>query len=552
MRKTWLFVLALVLLAGTVLAGCGAKNKNGSGSGAKEQVFNMNLATEPPSLDPALAQDSVSFTVLTGMYEGLTRQDPDGKIVPGVAEKWDISDDQKTYTFHLRKDAKWSNGDPVTAHDFEYAWKRVLSPDLNPASPYAYQLYYVKNAQNYNVATDNPNHIKDPNQVGVKALDDNTLEVQLENPTPYFLSIVSFWTTFPVHKSAKDNTAWAAEAKTIVSNGPFKIADWKHGNQLDLVPNENYYAKDEIKLKKVHFVMVANANTELQMYKTGQLSFAGFPTGEIPTEQIETLKKTNKDEFRNKQTAGTYYFNMNNSKPPFNNVNVRKAFAMSVDRQLLVKQVTKGEQQPAFGFVPPSIMGEKDSFRTEHSDQGFFKEDVAQAKQLLAQGLKEEGMSKMPVVSLTINESTSHKKIAEAIADMWRKNLGVQVKIQTQEWKVFLKNRQNMNYDIARAGWSADYNDPMTFIDLFTSKGGNNDTGFKNAQYDDLVKQAYATADQKKRMELMAQAEKLLVQDNMAIMPIYYYSGVHLVKTQVQNIVMDYQGQVNYTRAYLK
>lgn len=547
MRKSWLLVLALLLVSGTVLAGCGS-NKSSS----KDQVFNMNLTSEPPTLDPALAQDSVSFTVLTGLYEGLTRKDADGKVIPGIAETWDVSDDQKTYTFHLRKDAKWSNGDPVTAHDFEYAWKRVLDPDMNPASPYAYQLYYIKNAQNYNIKTDNPNHISDPNQVGVKALDDYTLEVQLENPTPYFLSITSFWTTFPVHKSAKDNPAWAAEANTMITNGPFKITTWKHGNEIDLVPNENYYAKDEVKLQKVHFVMVKNASTELQMFQTGQLNFAGFPTGEIPTEQIEKLKQTNKDELRIQPIASTYYYNFNNTKAPFDNANIRKAFALAVDRQQLVEKVTKGGQQPALGFVPPSIMGEKKTYREEYPDTGFMKPDVAAAKEALAQGLKEKGLTSLPTVTLTINEGTGHKQIAEALADMWRKNLGVDVKIETQEWKVFLKNRQNLNYEIARAGWSADYNDPMTFIDMFTSKGGNNDIGFKNAQYDELVRKAYATADQKERMQLMNQAETILVKDNMAILPLYYYTGVYMVKKNVQNIAMDYQGMVDYTRAYVQ
>ncbi|CAM3728909.1 peptide ABC transporter substrate-binding protein [Cohnella lubricantis] len=543
MRKTWLSILALLLVTGVLLAGCGTKNASGPG------IFNMNLSSDPPSLDPALAQDSVSFVVLTGLYEGLTRKDAEGNTIPGVAEKWDISGDKKTYTFHLRHDAKWSNGDPVTAHDFEYAWKRVLDPNLNPASPYAYQLYYIKNAQNYNMAADNPDHISDPNQVGVKALDDYTLQVELENPTPYFLSITSFWTLFPVHQSAKSNPAWASKAETMITNGAFKMASWKHGNAIDLVPNENYYAKGEVKLKKVHFYMVNNASTEMMMFHTGQLSFAGFPTGEIPAEQIGKLKEINKDELHIQPTAGTYYYAFNLTKQPFDNLNIRKALTMAIDRQLIVDKVTKGGQVPAYGFVPPSIQGDGQMFREQYPDTGLLSEDIAQAKQLLAQGLKEEGLASFPPVTLTINDGAGHKQVAEALADMWRKNLGIEVQIQTQEWKVFLQNRTSLNYDIARAGWSADYNDPMTFIDMYTSTSGNNDLGFKNPQYDALVKQAYASSDQQQRMQLMDQAEQILVKDNMAILPVYYYSGVYMVQQNVQGLEMDYQGQIDFTRA---
>ncbi|QHT60601.1 peptide ABC transporter substrate-binding protein [Paenibacillus lycopersici] len=533
MKKKMLLLVSLALVLTAALSACG---KSGSGSG---QTFRMNLTTEPPSLDVAQAQDQVSFTVMSGLFEGLTRMDANGNIVPGVAEKWDISADGKTYTFHLR-DAKWSNGDAVTAKDFENSWKRTLDPNLNPPAPYAYQLYYIKNGQNYNIAQDNPNHITDASQVGVKAIDDKTLEVQLENPTPYFLNIAAFFTAYPIHEGST-----FAEANGYVGNGPFKMKSWKHGDSIELVPNENYWDKDNIKLTSVKFSMVKDPNTELSMYKTGQLDWAGAPTGSIPTEQIAKYRTENNKELNIKGIASTYYYNFNNTKKPFDNAKVREALSMAINRQDLVDKVTKAGQVPAYGFVSTGIHGVNGEYREEVKDN-YFTEDVAKAKQLLAEGLAEEGMTKMPAFSLSFNEGT-HEQVAQAIADMWKTNLGIDVKLEKQEWKVFLKNRQSLNYDIARAGWGADYNDPMTFIDMFTSKGGNNDIGFKNADYDALVKDAYATNDQQKRVDDMAKAEKILIGDNMAIMPLYYYSSAQLIKPYVKNFVVDYSGNIDYS-----
>lgn len=551
-RKSLLLIVALVLVLGTVLAGCGKNDNNnskGNGDGklAKDQTFRMNLSSEPPSLDPAQAQDNTSNTVLNAIYEGLTRKDKNGETQPAIAESWDISDDNLTYTFHLRKDAKWSNGDTVNAHDFEYAWKRVLDPNLDPAPPYAYQLYYIKNAQKYNDKT-LKDHITDPSQVGVKATDDYTLEVQLESPTPYFLSLTSFQTYYPVHQSVKDNAAWAAEAKTMVTNGPFVLDEWKHNDKIVLKKNGKYYDKDKVNFTEVDMTMVNDASTQLNMYQTNQLDFVGKPTGEIPTDQIPTLKKNKKDEIEIKGIASSYYYVFNTTEKPFNNVKVRKAFAMSISRQDIVDNVTLAGEIPAYGFVPPGIKGEKEEYRTEHKDD-YFKEDYTEAKKLLQEGLQELGLTKVPEITLIHNESAGHKKIAEAIADMWQKNLGVKVKVESQEWGVFLKNRTNLNYQIARAGWGADYNDPMTYIDMWTSKSGNNDSGWKSPEYDSLVKDAYSTADQARRMKDMSEAEKLLM-DNQIIMPIYYYSNVRLLKPEFKDVFIDYKGDIFFTNGY--
>ncbi|WP_106768323.1 peptide ABC transporter substrate-binding protein [Paenibacillus faecalis] len=551
-HKSLLLLLTLILAVGTVLAGCGSNNKNDSNSAGsddgkpKEQVFRMNLASEPPTLDPGQAQDNTSNTVINAVFEGLVRKGEDGEPIPGVAEKWDVSDDGLKYVFTLRKDAKWSNGDPVTAKDFEFAWKRVLDPNFAPAPPYVYQLYYIKNAKAYNLGD-----ITDPNEVGVKATDDYTLEVTLESPTPYFLSLMSFQTYYPIHSSAKDNPKWATKADTLIGNGPFKVTNIAKGQKIELAKNDQYWDKDNIKLEKVEMSIVNSGATELSSYRNNELDYAGKPTGSIPTDQLETVKKEMPDELNIKGISSTYFYVFNTTAPPFDNVNIRKAFSMAINRQALVEKITMAGEIPAYGFVPPGIKGEKDEYRKEVPDN-YFEENIEEAKKLLAQGMQEEGYTTLPEITLIHNSDDNHKKIALAVADMWKNNLGVEVSVQNQEWGVFLQNRSNLDYQIARSGWGADYNDPMTYIDMWTSNSGNNDSGFKNEEYDKLVEEAYKTNDNAKRMELMSRAEEILVKENQVVMPLYYYSNVSLVKPWVKGLNIDFKGDIDFTRAYIE
>ncbi|MGZ7443672.1 peptide ABC transporter substrate-binding protein [Paenibacillus sp. TH7-28] len=560
--KSLLLLLTLVLAVGTLLSACGSNggsngaanggNNTASNSGdsgeeklAADQTLKINLSAEPPTFDPAQAQDSQSNTVLKTMYEGLTRQDDSGQSVPGVAEKWDI--DGTKYTFHLRKDAKWSNGDPVTANDFVFAWERVLSPKTSPAAPYAYQLYYLKNGKEYNEGK-----VTDFSQVGVKAVDDYTLEVELTAPTPYFLGLTSFYTFYPVHQSVKDDPKWAVDQSKMIVNGAFTLTNWVKGQTIEVTKNENYWDKDNIKLSKITMSLVNSSTTELASYQNGELDRAGHPNGEIPTDQIPILRDQLKDELEIKGIASTYYYEFNVTAEPFDNVNIRKAFAMAIDRQAIVDNVTLGGQLPAFGYVPPGIKGKtfEVEYRNEHKDD-YFTENVEEAKKLLEQGMKEKGYTKLPEITLIYNSSDAHKKVALAVADMWKKNLGVDVKTQNQEWAVFIENRQNLNYQVARAGWTADYNDPMTFLDMWVTDGGNNDTGFSNEEYDKLIAEAKATDDEAKRDEAFAKAEKIFIQDNMVVMPLYYYTNVAAEKPYLKGVVLDFSGAVDYTRAYL-
>ncbi|QQZ61364.1 peptide ABC transporter substrate-binding protein [Paenibacillus sonchi] len=565
--KSLLLMIALVLVIGTVLAGCGGNNANngnaaatnapgnegskntGTATGdeklAADQTLRVNLTSEPPTFDPAQAQDSQANTVLKTMYEGLTRMnDETGQAEPGIAEKWDISADGLVYTFHLR-DAQWSNGDPVEAADFVRGWKIVLDPNTNPTAPYAYQLYYLKNAEEYYTKK-----VTDFSQVGVKAVDAKTLEVTLKSPTPYFLGLLSFYTYYPVHKSIEGNPKWATNKDTMITNGAFTLTEWTTGQAIQVTKNEKYWDAASIKLSKIDFSIVNSGATELLSYKNGELDRAGNPNGEIPSEQLPIVKKELPNEFVSKGIAATYYYYFNTTEKPFSNVKIRKALTMAINRQALIDNITLGGQLPAFGLVPPGIAGVDGEYRNTIKDS-YFTEDVEQAKTLLAEGLKEEGLTALPPVDLSYNTSENHKKIALAIADMWKNNLGITVNTVNQEWAVFIDNRQSQNYQIARAGWTADYNDPMTFLDMFVTGGGNNDAGYANPEYDKLIADAKTNSDLAKRQEDFAAAEKMLIQDDMVIMPIYYYTNNSLTKEYLKGVTLDFSGAVDFTRGYL-
>lgn len=560
-------MIALVLVIGTVLAGCGGNNNankgndaaatnagnastnTGNASGdeklAADQTLKVNLSAEPPTFDPAQAQDNQAHTVLQTMYEGLTRVNAEtGQAEPGIAEKWDISADGLVYTFHLR-DAQWSNGDPVEAADFVRAWKRVLDPATTPAPPYAYQLYYLKNGEEFNTKK-----VTDFSQVGVKAVDAKTVEVTLKSPTPYFLGLLSFYTYYPVHKSIEGNDKWATSKDTMITDGPYTLTEWTTGQAIQVTKNDKYWDAASIKLSKIDFTLVNSGATELLSYKNGELDRAGNPNGEIPSEQLPIVKKDFPNEFVSKGIASTYYYEFNTTEKPFSNVKIRKALAMSINRQALIDNVTLGGQLPAFGYVPPGIAGADGEYRSAVKDS-YFTEDVEQAKTLLKEGLQEEGLTALPPVELTYNTSENHKKIALAIADMWKNNLGITVNTVNQEWAVFIENRQHQNFQVARAGWVADYNDPMTFLDMWVTGGGNNDAGYANPEYDKLIADAKASSDLAKRQEDFAAAEKMLVQDDMVIMPIYYYTNNSLTKEYLKGVTLDFSGAVDYTRAYL-
>ncbi|WP_400163856.1 peptide ABC transporter substrate-binding protein [Brevibacillus sp. TJ4] len=547
MKKSLFAVVSSLTVLSTALAGCGGQqaatppaeqggnnSETPAPSSSKPQVLRINLHSEPPTGDPGLAEDTTSGAIILATFDGLTRIGADDKPELSGAESYEVSDDLMTYTFKIR-DQKWSNGDPVTAHDYEFAWKRALDPKT--ASNYAYQLYYIKNGEKANkgeVSLD---------EVGVKALDDKTLEVQLENPTPFFLELTAFRTYFPVNpKVVQENEKWAAEAATHVGNGPFKMESWDHKNKMVLVKNENYWDADSVKLERIEFTMVEDENTELSMFENGELDWAGSPMSALPTDAIPALKDSGR--MHVKPIAGTYWYKFNTEKEPFNNVKIRKAFAYSIDRQSIIDNITQAEQLPAMGAVPPSMA---------LKEGGYFKDnDVETAKKLLQEGMQELGITSLPPITLSYNTSEAHAKIAAAIQDQWRKNLGVEVKLENKEWAVYLEDLHQGNYQVGRMGWLGDFNDPINFLELYKDKyGGNNDTFWEHPDFKAKLNESALESDPEKRKQILAEAEAILM-DEMPIAPIYFYTQSWVQNESVKGVQMTGLGDVDWKWAYIE
>ncbi|UOF91208.1 peptide ABC transporter substrate-binding protein [Fodinisporobacter ferrooxydans] len=527
MKKKYLYkTLGGFLATSVLLTGCGGGAAAGTaagsgGSSSGKQSVSLDLITEPPTLDPAMATDTTSDFVINAAFEGLTHLGSDNKPVPGIAESWSTSQNGTVWTFKLR-DAKWSNGDPVTANDFVYAWKHILNPKTG--AQFANYLYYIKGAKEYNTNKGSAD------QVAVKAIDDHTLQVTLNTPVPFFLDLTAFHPYFPVdQKVVEKNPKWAADASTIVSDGPFKVASWQHQQKLVLQKNQNYWDKNSIKLDQVTGVIVNDLNTQYQMFKSGQLDM------DVKLPATLTPKLLQSGEAKIYPLAGTYMLEFNTQKKPFDNVNIRKALSLAIDRQSLVKDVTQQGETPAYAFVPPGDPGKNGDFRKEGGD--LFKDDVAQAKQLLAQGLKEEGLSQLPPITYQYNTVDYNKKIAEAIQQMWKKNLGVDVTLQNEDWKIYLDKLTKGDFQIGRMGWIQSYTDPSAELDLLKSDFGSNYTRWKNKQFDKYVNEAETTTDVSKRMDDMHKADQLII-DQAPVAPLFFYTNVFAFNKKIDGIVV--------------
>ncbi|MGG3573187.1 peptide ABC transporter substrate-binding protein [Bacillus gobiensis] len=519
-----LSVFLSVLLFAFALLGCTANeqaSENSGGNSEEKQVLRLNNTKEPTSYDPPKGFDNLSWQSLNNIMEGLTRLGKNHEPEAAAAEKWEVSDDGKTYTFKIRDNAKWSNGDDVTAEDFEYAWKRLLDP--KKAYDSAFLGYFIEGGEAYN------SNKGSADDVQVSAEDTKTLKVTLTSPQKYFLSVISNPAFFPVNKKVdEENPEWFAEDDSFVGNGPFKLTEWKHNESIKMAKSDTYWDKDTVKLDEVTWAMVDDENTDYQMFQNGELD-----TASVPAEMAEQLLK--QDNVKVDDQAGLYYYRFNVKLEPFQNEKIRKAFAMAVDQQEIVDYVTKNGEKPARGYVSPGFSDPSgNDFRETNGDLITYNPD--EAKKLLEEGMTEEKYSELPEITLTYSSTPQHKLMAEAIQQKFKDVLGVDVKLANMEWGVFSAEQKKLKFQLSQSSFLADYADPINFVENFQTGHSMNRTGWSNEKYDQLIKDAKNEADETKRFQLMYEAEKLVF-DEMPIIPIHFYNQVNLEAEGVKGIV---------------
>ena len=486
---------------------------------AEKQTLVRNNGAEVQSLDPHKIEGVPESNVNRDLFEGLLVTDVDGHPAPGVAEKWD-NKDFKVWTFHLRKDAKWSDGTPVTAEDFVYSWQRLANP--NTASPYASYLQYGHIANIDDIIAGK----KPVTDLGVKAIDANTFEVTLSEPVPYFYKLLVHPSVSPVPKSAveKFGEKWTQPAN-IVTNGAYKLKDWVVNERMVLERNPQYWDNAKTVINQVTYLPISSEVTDVNRYRSGEIDMT---YNNMPIELFQKLKKEIPKEVHVDPYLCTYYYEINNQKAPFTDVRVRTALKLALDRDIIVNKVKNQGDLPAYSYTPPYTDGmklvEPEWFKWSQEKRN------EEAKKLLA----EAGYTadKPLTFSLLYNTSDLHKKLAIAVASIWKKNLGVNVKLENQEWKTFLDTRHQGTFDVARAGWCADYNEPTSFLNTMLSDSSNNTAHYKSPAFDKLIGETLKVADDAQRADLYAKSEQQLDKDS-AIVPVYYYVNARLVKPWV-------------------
>lgn len=572
MKKTLSLLLSLVFVV-SLLAGCGNPgtttatptpdaNPETSGTPAPEGTpapsaggpfeITLNIASEPQSIDPAL-NSAVDGSIMLGhMFEGLMKwkdsevETPgsDGtctnaELTEGQAESYEkvVNDDGTvTYTFKIRSDARWSDGKPVTAGDFVYSWQRLVTPET--AADYNYMIDSVVNA-NEIMAGD-----MDPTELAVSAPDDSTFVVTLTSDLPYFLEVCAFPATFPVRQDVTTkedgtpNDQWTFDVATYLCNGPYKLTAWNHNSEIVMEPNEQYYDVANLGPDKITFKLMDDQNAMLSGFNSGELDFIE----DVPQAELPSLIASG--DLKIVDYIGTYYVCYQTQKAPFDDPRVRQAFTLAVNRTFIVDKVTQAGQVPANGFVPAGVYDAAgstgDDFRTVggayYSIEGdadySYEANCEKARELLAEAGYPNGEN-FPVVEYLYNTSEAHKAVAEALQNMWETELGVKVTLNNQEWAVFLQTRKDGNYSIARNGWIADYNDPMSFLDMWLTGGGNNDAQYANADYDAKIQEAKNTTDPAARMQLMHEAENIIMGQDWALNPLYFYTQKYMLSDRV-------------------
>ena len=560
MKKTKLLSLLLsgALVFG-LLAGCGGGTTSTpapaeTGSAAPESTapattaneITVNIASEPQTIDPALNSAVDGAIMINHMFEGLMRWVNSGvetagsdgtcsnaELSYGQAESYDKvtnEDGTVTYTFHLRDGIMWSDGQPVTASDFVFSWQRLVDPAT--AADYSYMIDCVVNANAI------MNGELEPSELGVSAPDDKTFVVTITSDLPYFTELCAFPATFPVREDIVSNDQWTYDPATYISNGAYKMTSRVTNSEIVMEPNEYYYGVDSLGPDKITFKLMDDANAMLSGFNSGELDFIES----MPTDEVAGLLASG--DLKIMDYIGTYYVCYQTQKEPFDDPKVREAFTLAIDRTYIVEQITQTGQVEAGGFVPAGVYDAEgatgDDFRTVGGDyyaptDADYEANCERARELLAEAGYPNGEG-FPVVTYLYNTDDSHKAVGEALQNMWQTVLGVTVQLDNQEWATFLQTRKDGDYSIARNGWIADYNDPMSFLDMWLTGGGNNDAQYSNAEYDSLIQQAKASTDPAERMSLMHQAEDIIIGQDYALCPLYFYTQKYMLADDVQGM----------------
>ncbi len=600
-RNKFLAILLSVALLVTLLSGCGPTKQSDpepvpvesteegqaaseqttvapQGTEAEAQVLVWNLGSDPKTLDPTLNGASDGGHICNNTFEGLVRE-REGVVVPGIAESWEISDDGLTYTFHLR-DAMWSDGTPLTANDFEFAWKRGMDPATASEYSWIWEFTNVAGALELISPPSKPKELSEEDQedadkvakydeelaayeeaydaflaevptmldnVGVKALDEKTLEVKLTTPTDYLLSLLSFYHFMPTNAAAvegSDQGAWAKDPAKAVCDGPFKLTEYTIGKGLVLEKNENYWDADNVHLTKIEVKFITEATTAYSAYQNEEIQLLlQVPNPEIPKLMAES------SEYHVYPLLGTYYYNFNLNKEMWQDARVRKAFNLAINRELICETMATGVI-PAAGFVPPGMPDhEGNDFFETSGTYGIAADDsqVAEAQQLMADAGYPNGEG-FPEFTILYNTSEGHKLIAEMVQEMLKKNLGVECKLKNSEWAVFQDQRKQGQFEVARGGWITDYLDPSGLLSIFSTENAYNDPKFNNAEYDELLSTAASTTGAE-HFEALYKAQEILMTE-LPIIPIYHYTDSVMAKDSLVGWTRQTLGQIDLTNAY--
>ena len=532
MRKR--IILATLALAGAMaLSGCGG-SKSASKNG---KILTVEEGPDVETIDPALNQSADGANYITMISDNLLRIDKDGKIAPSMAEKYEVSDDGLTWTFHLRDGLKWSDGSDFTANDFVYSWQRMVDPEV--AAPYAETMLGM--VEGYKDAIGNPDAdgntttTPDRTKLKVEAPDDKTFVVHMSHPTPYFDRLATFAALSPVKKEVVEANpdGWSLDPKTYVSTGPFKLTEWKQGSHILVTKNENYWNKDAVKLDGIKCLLMQDQNAAFSAYESGD----ALMIKDYPVQEVTTIQK--RPDYKSSPKLGISYIDVNNDLDEFKDPKVREALSLALDRKYISETITAGTYTPASGFVSAgtsdwdgSLWADKITDPSVYINVDDFAGNLAKAKELLKEAGHENGAG-LPTMSYTTNDAGFNKKVAEYLQQAW-KELGVNVEVNIVEWKSFTPQRRSGNYQIARDGWVMDYNDPSNLLECAYSTNGNNSSRYKNPEYDALLDKAAHETDAKTRFGYFHQAEELLLKD-AGVIPLMYQNETYLQKDNIKD-----------------